>query len=112
MKTFSVPDGGGGGVALFTVTERAAVAVRPAPSRTIRFRVCGPLPTLALFQVYEAAVAVPVAVKTWVESTSSVNVIGVPLAPVSDMPTVTVPPTVAPSAGLVNDAVSIDGAPL
>ena len=42
---------------------------------------------------------------------ASVNVIGVPLAPVSDMPMVTVPVTVAPAAGLVNEAPSGDPTP-
>jgi len=49
-------------------------------------------------------VAAPEVVKTWVESTLSVKEIGVPLAPVSDMPTVTLPVTVEPACGLVNEA--------
>ena len=44
-------------------------------------------------------------------STVSVNPIGVPLAPVADIPTVTVPLTVAPSAGAVKDAASGAGPP-
>ena len=42
-------------------------------------------------------------------STDSVKAIGVPLALMADIPTVTVPLTVAPSAGLVNDAVNVAG---
>src|SRR6266850_1862067 len=99
---------GGGSV---TVTLRVAVAVRPAPSRTVRPRVCGPLGTLLAFQLNDAVAAVPEVVKTCVPSTVSVKTIGVPLAPVSDIPTVTLPNTVAPSAGLVNDATSGGGPP-
>ena len=40
-------------------------------------------------------------------STVSVNVAEPPPAPLADMPTLTVPSTVAPSAGFVNDAVSV-----
>ena len=67
---------------------------------------CGPSGTLLEFQLNDAVVAVPEIVKTWLPSTVSVNTIGVPVAPVSDMPTVTLPLTVAPSAGLVKDATS------
>src|SRR2546429_32965 len=88
-----------------TVMCRMAVAVRPAPSRTVRPSVCGPSATLVEFQSNDAVVAVPEVVKTWAPSTVRVNTIGVPLAPDSLMPTVTVPVTVAPSAGLVNEAV-------
>ena len=94
----------GGGVVTFT--PRVAVAVWPAPSRTLRPSVCGPSATLFEFQLNDAVVAVPEIVKTWLPSTVSVNTIGVPVAPVSDMPTVTLPLTVAPSAGLVKDATS------
>src|SRR5256886_9213805 len=93
------------GVGCFTVTLRVAVAVRPAPSRTVRPSVCGPSATLLEFQLNDAVVAVPEVVNTWLPSTVRVNTIGVPLAPDSLMPTVTVPPTVAPSAGLVNEVV-------
>ena len=51
MYTVSVPGGGGGGVVFITLTVREAVAVRPAPSRTVRFSVWLPSATLALFQV-------------------------------------------------------------
>jgi hypothetical protein len=62
-------------------------------------------------QLNAAVVAVPAAVNTCVPSTVSVNVIGVPLAPVSLMPTLTTPLTVAPAAGLVNAAVSVGAVP-
>src|SRR5438477_1257773 len=97
----------GGGVV--TLTLRVAVAVWPAPSRTVRPSVCGPSGTLLEFQLNDALVAVPgvfEVLKIWTPSTVSVNTIGVPEAPVSDMPTVTLPLTVAPSAGLVNEATS------
>src|SRR5436190_296792 len=100
MKTLIV-DGGG----CFTVMLRTADAA-PALSCTVRFSVCGPSGTLLEFQLNDAVVAVPEIVKTWLPSTVSVNTIGVPVAPVSDMPTVTLPLTVAPSAGLVKDATS------
>src|SRR5947207_4723221 len=111
MKTLIGPPGGGGGGAAFcAVTPRAAVAVRPAPSCTVRASVCGPSPTDVVFQLNDALVAEPELAKTRVPSTVSVKAIGVPLAPLADMPTVTVPVTVAPSAGAVNEAASGGGA--
>jgi hypothetical protein len=96
---------------LLTVTPRVAVAVRPAPSRTVRPSVCAPSATVVVFHANVAVVAVPAAVKTCAPSTVSVKVIGVPDAPVSLMPTLTVPLTVALAAGLVNAAVSVDVVP-
>ena len=40
-------------------------------------------------------------------SSVSVKVLELPVAPLAAMPTLTLPLTVAPSAGLVNDAVSV-----
>jgi len=94
-----------------TVTLRVAVAVRPAPSRTVSVKACGPLAAPAVFQLKLALVAAPDVVYACVPSMASVNVIGVPLAPVSDMPMATVPVTVAPAAGLVNEAPSGDPTP-
>src|SRR5436305_357492 len=81
-------------------TRPVAVAVRPAPSRTVRVKASGPLPAPAVFQLKLALMAAPDVVYACVPSMASVNVIGVPLAPVSDMPMATVPVTVAPAAGL------------
>ena len=65
--------------------------------------------TLFAFQLNKAVADAPETVKTWVPSTVNVNTIGVPLALVADIPTGTVPNTVAPSVGFVNDAVSVAG---
>src|SRR6266404_2033907 len=109
MKTLSGP--GGGGVVFLTVTPRVALAVRPAPSCTVRPSVCAPSATEVVFQANDAVVAEPDVPKTCPPSTVSVKAMGVPRAPVSDMPTLTVPLTVAPSAGAVNEAVSGAGPP-
>ena len=45
--------------------------------------------------------------KSGLPSSVSVKVLALPLAPLAAMPTFTSPFTVAPSAGLVNDAVSV-----
>ena len=111
MKMLIAPDGGGGGV-LVTLTVRVAVAVRPAPSRTVRLRVWLPSATVAVFQLNDALAADPDVAKTCVPSTVSVNAIGVLLAPVAEMPTPTEPLTVAPAAGLVNEAASVGVPPL
>src|SRR3989442_2794088 len=97
MATGSVP-------LLATVTLRVAVAVRPAPSRTVSPSVCEPAAYPAVFQLKVAVVAAPETVNAWAPSIVSVNAIGVPLAPLSDIPTLTVPLTGEPSPGLVNDA--------
>ena len=74
----------------------------------MRLSVWAPSGTLLEFQPNDAVVAVPEVEKTGAPpSTDSVKLIGVPLAFVADIPTVTMPLTVAPSAGLVNDAVSV-----
>ena len=76
----------------------------------MRLSVWAPLGTLLEFQPNDAVVAVPEVENTGAPpSTDSVKLIGEPLAPVADIPTVTMPLTVAPSAGLVNDAVSVAG---
>jgi hypothetical protein len=54
---------------------------------------------------------VPAVLKTWPPSTVSVKVIGVLPAPVSDIPTATLPNTVAPSVGLSIEATSGAGPP-
>src|SRR5439155_668371 len=94
-----------------TVTLRVAVAVRPAPSRTVSPSVCGPSATVVVVHANVAVAALPEAVKTWPPSTVSVNVIGAPDAPASLMPMLTVPLTVALAAGLVNAAVSVGVVP-
>src|SRR5438067_4155350 len=112
MSTVMAPGGGGGGVPFETVTVRVAVAVRPAPSLTVRLSVWEPSLAVVVLHEYVAVVAGPDVVETCVPSRRSVKLIGVPLAPVSDMPTPTVPLTVAPSAGFVKAAVSVGGVPL
>jgi len=83
-------------VVFLTLTLRVAVAVRPAPSCTVRPSVCVPSLTVVVFQPNDAVVAEPEVAKTCAPSTVSVKAMGVPEAPVSDMPTLTVPLTVAP----------------
>jgi hypothetical protein len=90
-----------------TVTPRVAVAVLPPESVTRRVSVCVPLATVVVFQAYEAVVPVTVCVETVVPSTMSVKVLVLPAGAFVDIPTVVVPLTVAPSAGLVKDAVSV-----
>ena len=92
-----------------TVTVRVAVAVAPVPSLTVRPRVWAPVGSPLVFQLNDAVVAVPEMVKAWPPSTVSVNVIGVPPAPLADMPTGTVPLTGELAAGSVNHAVSWGG---
>src|SRR5215831_2768711 len=95
-----------------TVTGMAADAVRPAPSVTIRLSVWLPFGTPVVFQL-----AVAVAPLTlWLEivvllSSFSTNDVGEPCALVADIPTVTVPLTVAPLAGLVIAALRGGGVP-
>src|SRR5207253_1150592 len=98
----------GGGA---TVTDTAAVAVRPAPSVTLRFSEWAPLATALVSQPY---VAVAPALTLWVESVVALsswrtNWVGEPWALPAAMLTVTVPLTVARLAGLVIDAVSAGG---
>src|ERR1041384_7973558 len=72
-----------GGVGLLTVTDTAAVAVRPAPSVTVRFSVCGPFeygPVLHVVDVEELGTLPPKSVLLSVLSTLSVKC-GVPEAP-------------------------------
>src|SRR5881398_2221110 len=78
----------------------------------MRLSVWAPSGTLLEFQPNDAVVAVPEVEKTGAPpSTDSVKLIGVPLALVADIPTVTMPLTVAPSAGLVNEACNCPGPP-
>jgi hypothetical protein len=112
MKTLIDPGGGGGGVVFVTLTGRVAVAVRPAPSRTVRLRVWLPSPTVVVFQLNDALAADPDVAKTCVPSTVRVNAIGVPFAPVADMSTLTEPLTAAPLVGLVNEAARVGVPPL
>jgi hypothetical protein len=108
MATRSVPVVGGGVLVAFeTVTVRAAVARPPEVSVTVRPSVCEPLPTATVFQANDAVVPLTVCVETVVPSTVSANVREVAVDPLTDMPTVLVPLTVAPAAGLVNAAVSV-----
>src|SRR5438132_12256783 len=111
MNTVMTPGGGGVGVQFETVTVRVAVVVRPAPSLTVRPSVWEPSLAVVVLHEYVAVVAGPDVVETCVPSRRSVKLIGVPLAPVSDIPTLTVPLTVAPSAGLVNEAPRGGGVP-
>src|SRR5687768_7499788 len=93
-------------VVLLTVTVIAAVAVRPAPSVTVRFSVWAPLVRPVVFQVVVAVDAEALPLKMVAPlSTLSTNAIGVPCALLALMPTATLAPlTVAPLAGLVIDA--------
>src|SRR5207253_2725145 len=98
----------GGGA---TVTDTAAVAVRPAPSVTLRFSVWAPVATALVSHAY---VAVAPLATLWVESVVALsswrtNCVGEPWALPAAMLTVTMPLTVAPLAGLVIDAASGGG---
>ena len=97
-----------------SLSETFTRTVRPvgvfSTTHSLSASVCGPSPTDVVFQLNDALVAEPELAKTRVPSTVSVKAIGVPLAPRADMPTVTVPVTVAPSAGAVNEAASGGGA--
>src|SRR5207249_3050517 len=115
MATFSVPPvgggggGGGGDVVFCTVTVIVAVAVRPAASLALSASVWLPLARALVFQANEAVVPVTVWVEARVPSMVRRNVFEAPEAPPTSMPTVTVPLTVAPLAGLVKRAVSGGG---
>src|ERR1051325_10696523 len=111
-----VPPGGGvppdGGLLTVTVTD--AVAVRPAPSVTVRSSVCVPFGTGVVPFVLHAYVAVVPLVTLCVDSVVALsclrtNCVGEPCALVAAMFTVTVPLTVLPPAGLVIDAVNAGG---
>ena len=115
MATFSVPPvgggggGGGGDVVFCTVTVIVAVAVRPAASLALSASVWLPLARALVFQANEAVVPVTVWVEARVPSMVRRNVFEAPEAPPTSMPTVTVPLTVAPLAGLMKRAVSGGG---
>ena len=84
---------------------RVAVAVCPAPSCTVRFSVWAPAGTPVVSQLNEAVEVVPEVVKIGLPRSSRCSVqLMVPVKPLSLIPTVTVPLTVEPSAGLVIDA--------
>ena len=115
MATFSVPPvgggggGGGGDVVFCTVTVIVAVTVRPAASLALSASVWLPLARALVFQANEAVVPATVWVEARVPSMVRRNVFEAPEAPPTSMPTVTVPLTVAPLAGLVKRAVSGGG---
>jgi len=83
----------------------------PLESVTDSERVREPLPTLVVFQAYEAVVPATVWVETTVPSTDSWNVRDAAVEPLTAMPTVTMPLTIAPAGGFVKDAVMDGGAP-
>src|SRR5256885_14872015 len=100
MNTLTV----GGGC---TVTLRVAVAVRPPPSCTVSVSVWAPGARPEVSQLNEAVGPVFEVEKIDAAPPSSRSVqLMVPVPLLSLIPTVTVPPTVAPSVGLVIVAVS------
>src|SRR5438552_15208334 len=93
-----------------TVTLRVAVAVCPPPSCTVSVSVWAPVATLDVSHVNEAVGPVFEVEKIGVGPPSSCSVqLIVPVPLVSDMPTVTMPLTVAPSTGVLIDAVNFAG---
>src|SRR2546421_6264083 len=96
---------------MVTVTLRVAVAGGPPlPSCTVSVSVWEPGATLDVFHVNDAVGPVFEVEKIGGEPPSSCSVqLIVPVPLVSDMPTVTMPLTVAPSTGVVIDAVSFAG---
>src|SRR6267143_285749 len=95
---------------LFTESRTLTVAVRPLPSCTVSCSWCDPAGTPEVSQLNDAVLAVPEVEKIGVAPLSSRSVqLMVPVPPVSLIPTGTVPPTVAPSVGVVIDAVSGGG---
>src|SRR5207248_1099944 len=103
MNTLTV----GGGC---TVTLRVAVAVRPPPSCTVTVSVCAPSATVAAVSQLKVNVpAGPLLLKRTTvplggrrgSSTLTFNK-SVPLPPLVVTDTLTTPPTVAPSAGVLN----------
>src|SRR2546425_4878088 len=101
--------GGGGDVVFCTVTVIVAVTVRPAASLALSASVWLPLARALVFQANEAVVPATVWVEARVPSMVRRNVFEAPEAPPTSMPTVTVPLTVAPLAGLMKRAVSGGG---
>src|SRR5215467_1837981 len=88
-----------------TVTVTTAVAVRPAPSVTVRLSVWDPFADPVVFHAADALGLPVLPLNSTLElSTLSVNVTA-PEAVPAVIPTVTLPLTVAPLAGLVIDAV-------
>ena len=108
-----VTDGGtvsGPPVGFTTLTVMAAVAVRPAPSVTVRFTVCVVLAAVVVSQLAEAVGPLTL----WLESVAALsswsrNWVGEPWALPAAIVTVTVPLALAPLAGLVIEAVSAGG---
>jgi hypothetical protein len=88
-----------------TVTVRVAVAV-PEAFETVSRSVCAPFAAVRLSHVYQNVVPVNVFVATTAPSTSIVIVFDVPHWFVA-VPMDTLPLTVAPAAGLLNDAVRV-----
>src|SRR5262245_1574632 len=90
-----------------TVTLRVALAALPAASCTVSCSTCAPAATPAVFQSKEALVDATLVVNSGVlpPSRRRVNVYGAAGEPLTDMPIVTVPVTIAPSEGLVKAAI-------
>src|SRR5207237_2974411 len=94
------PVSAGGGA---TVTETLAVAMRPAPSVTLRFSVWAPLATPPVFHAY---VALEPLLTLWVDSVAALsslrtNWVGDPWAGPAARLNVTAPLRLAPAARLV-----------
>src|SRR2546427_320123 len=91
-----------------TVTLRVAVALRPAPSCTVRRNVWAPAGTPLMSQLNEAVEAVPEVVEIRVVPLSKrTRPLMVPVPPLSFILTGPAPLTVEPSAGLVIDALGV-----
>src|SRR5919201_6285181 len=88
---------------------RVALPERPAPSCTVAVSVCAPSATIVVSKLQLMLLAVPDGVQSTIRpsggrrgSSTLTFQLSVPVPPVSDTDTVIVPPTVAPSGGLVN----------
>ena len=86
------------------MTLMLAVAVRPTPSRTRRLSVWLPAATGVVSQKNEAKASPPTIEETSLPSMLSLKVIGVLNAPLAAMSIFVEPLTVAPAAGLLNEA--------
>jgi hypothetical protein len=98
---------------LATVIDTAAVAVRPAPSVTVRFKVWAPFDVVVVFHEYVADVPLGMLCDDSVVALSSLrtNWVGDPWMLLAVMLTVTVPLTVEPLVGLVIAAPSAGDPP-
>src|SRR5207237_8389507 len=102
------PVSAGGGA---TVTETLAVAMRPAPSVTLRFSVWAPLATPPVFHAY---VALEPLLTLWVDSVAALsslrtNWVGDPWALAAVMCTASVRVTLDPFVGPVIDSINDGG---